>query len=175
MGVMAWLLISMGIGAMALAGLVVFMLHSTRNHPANLSGTSRRTVRPLNEAVDRLERLVKQERNEPELKVIGQQAVEAARKIRDESLRWAAARDELEPVARREGEGSQAAKVIEEIDKKIGEATSAVEAMGARVAKRLVSSYDVPDEDSLTELVKRLESLGQSMDETNEALDVKVR
>lgn len=166
------------IAGVVVVGLIVaFIIAVTKKkpHPADLRSESRREIRPVTEAVEKLERLVAQNKDKPEVSVIGVQAVEAAKKVREECIKWGAARDELASIARKEGPGGRAHQIVKQIDEKIGEAAEAVSAMVTRIAERSVSEYDIPQEGSLNELVNRLESLGQSMDEVNESLDVRVR
>lgn len=166
----------LGVGAVfALAFLIRHIAAAGQNHPSNLSSESRRLVRPVTEGVEALEKLVGANPGSPEVKVIGPQALEAARKVRQECVRWAQAREALAGIARKEGEGGRASELMAKIERKIGEAAEEVDRMVARMAERSVAEYAIPEEDSLDELVKRLESLGQSMDEAQETFDVRVR
>ena len=156
-------------------GFVLYWVSKNKNHPSSLASESRRAVRPVREAVDRLERLVEQNRGKAEVDVIGPQAIEAAKKVHEECMKWAAARDELAPLARRERGEGRATELIGQIDAKLDEAVVTVDGMATRMAERAVSTYDIPQDNDLDEMLNRLESLGQSMDEAQETLDVKIR
>ncbi len=162
-------------GFLFVGGLVYMLLKSGKNHPANLSSQSRRSVRPVTEALERLERLVAQNKDKAEVSVIGPQALEAARTLRAECLRWATARDELATMSDGGGTNDRAAAVVAKIDEKLAEAAQSIDDMAARIGERAVSTYDMPDDNSLDELVGRLESLSQSMDEAQDTLDVRLR
>lgn len=163
------------LGVVALGFVVSYLLKASKNHPANLSSISRRSVRPVTEAVGRLEQLVAENKDKAEVAVIGPQAVDAARQLREECMKWAAAREKLEEMRGR-GQGSERVEaVLSQIDGKLAEAVESIDAMSARIGERAVASYDIPDDDSLNELVSRLESLSRSMDEAQETMDVRVR
>lgn len=166
----------LGIGFVVLIGVIAMVkMNKGSSQVTDLSSQSRIATRPLRTAVERLERLVEQNKDRPEVKVIGIQAMEAATKLRDQAMKWAVARDELAPIARREGGSGRATELLAHIDGKLSEATAAVEDMATRIGEAAVSSYQIPDEDGLDELVKRLESLGHSMDEAKDTLNVRLQ
>ncbi len=154
--------------------LIVFAAKNAKNHPSELSSESRNRTRGIRDSVASLERLVGDHSDRTEVKVIGPEAVDAAKRILKESMSYAKLRDELAPIARRENGVGRASEAIQTIDSKLLEAESVVGDMVTRIGEGKIDSLINSSDEGFESMVKRLESLGQSMDESRETLGVRL-
>lgn len=157
-------------------GYVVFAAtQKSKTHPSSLNSAGRQLTRNLRESVESLERLVNSKSGSAEANVIGPEALSAAKKILEEVTVYAQVREELLPQMRRENGQGRATEAVKSIDLKIAEAETVVGELVSRVATGKLSTDFMENEDSFDSLVKRLESLSKSMDESRETLGVEER
>lgn len=185
------MLISLLIPGLLIAGIgIVFVLFAQKAkenaqlpHPSELSSTSRALTRPLRQAVENLEATLRAQAKSESAKLLGPQVLPAARKILEEALRMAFARDQMTDLIRRlESQGldpSNPLEVVDRIDRSISEATQTVDQMTLRVAQSVaqqsVSELELPGTENLDELIQRLEHVGQAFDEVNQSVEETTR
>lgn len=170
----------LSVSALPLIGIIgigiayFFVASRAKNHPSELSSESRNRTRGIRDSVASLERLVSDHSDRTEVKVIGPEAVDAAKRILKESMSYAKLRDELAPIARRENGVGRASEAIQVIDSKLLEAESVIGDMVTRIGAGKIDSMINSSDEGFESMVKRLESLGQSMDESRETLGVRL-
>lgn len=156
---------------LAVAGILAMIKSQgagMENHPSTFSSQTRAALRPLHKAVEQLGLAVTDKKNEA-AKVIGPQALEAARDLVKRAGDMGRTRDQLlELIGRSERAGtdaSQAKGTLARIDAQIQEATIAVDGMTMRVLSRAPSLPDDASVDDVADLVTRLQNIGSSFDE----------
>ncbi len=172
-----------GIGVVAYFFARMAKENASRPHPSELSSTSRALTRPLRQAVENLEATLRAQAKSESAKLLGPQVLPAARKILEEALRMAFARDQMTDLIRRlESQGldpSNPLEVVDRIDRSISEATQTVDQMTLRVAQSVaqqsVGELELPGTENLDELIQRLEHVGQAFDEVNQSVEETTR
>ncbi|MBA4292776.1 hypothetical protein C0431_07365 [bacterium] len=173
------------LGILVLGALVIglgafILLISQRKgtvHPSELTSESRQIIRPLRQAVESFESVIKANPNVDAAKILGSQAQVTARRTLEEASRMMANRDQLVQLARRlEAQKLDPASpldTIDSIDQRIHEATRAVDQLTLKITQAATQT-EIPtldNENDLDDLVSRLQNISQSFDEVNQSIN----
>lgn len=146
-------------------------------HPSELTSESRQIIRPLRQAVESFESVIKANPNVDAAKILGNQAQSTARKALEEASRMMANRDQLVQLARRleaqKLDPTSPLDTIDSIDQSIHEATRAVDQLTLKITQAATQS-EIPtldNETDLEDLVSRLQNISQSFDEVNQSIN----
>lgn len=183
----------MGVGSLLVMGFVGLMIgvvgylfirsitkggqNSHFPHPSELSSESRAVIRPLRLAVENFETVLKANSGQESARIIGPNALDSVRKTLQEATKMMPNRDVLVEVARRteiQGNDPSAPNdAIDQIDRNIAEATSAIDALTLKItsATRSIADGLPAIESDLPDLVKRLQNVSQSFDEVNQSIN----
>ncbi|MFM9873641.1 MAG: hypothetical protein ACKVQS_09285 [Fimbriimonadaceae bacterium] len=146
-------------------------------HPSELTSESRAIIRPLRQAVESFEAVLKSNSNQESAKILGPNALESVRNTLREATKMMPNRDVLVEMARRtESQGNDPSApndAIDRIDRNIAEATSAIDALTLKITASIGTEKQefLEMETDLPDLVKRLQSVSQSFDEVNQSLN----
>lgn len=171
---MGILILGVAVLLIGAGAILISQLVRNRNtiHPSELSSASRTILRPLRQAVEGFEAVVKANPEVDASKIIGSQAIETVRSTLVEASRLMPAREQLLLVARRQS-SSAPQEAIDRIDQKIYAATQAVDQLTLKITAAATQT-DFPtlnDQSDLPELVARLQNISQSFDEINQTID----
>lgn len=182
MGVFGLLMIGLAGLAIGIVGYV-FIRTITKGgtasqvpHPSELSSESRSMLRPLRQAVESFEAVLKANPNLDATKILGSNALETIQKTLQEATKMMPNRDALVEMARRtESQGNDPSApndAIDQIDRNVAEATSAIDALTLKIAESATQpAQPIPEvESDLPDLVKRLQNVSQSFDEVNQSI-----
>lgn len=145
-------------------------------HPSELSSASRSVLRPLRQAVESFESVLKAHPNLDAAQILGPNALESVRKTLQEATKMMPNRDVLVEMARRtESQGNDPSAphdAIDRIDRNIAEATSAIDALTLRITQAAAQTSQpfTEVESDLPDLVKRLQNVSESFDEVNQSI-----
>jgi hypothetical protein len=145
-------------------------------HPSELTSNSRAVLRPLRQAVENFEEVLKANSSLDSAKIIGPNALQSVRQTLQEATKMMPNRDILVEMARRtESQGNDPSAphdAIDRIDRNIAEATSAVDALTLKITESASQpSQEISQvESELPDLVKRLQNVSQSFDEVNQSI-----
>ncbi len=173
-----------GFGGLAIAFVAYFITKVVTNsgnpgkfpHPSELSSSSRSMLRPLRQAAENFEEVLKANPNLDAAQILGPNALDSVRRTLIEATKMMPNRDVLVEMARRtESQGNDPSAphdAIDRIDRNIAEATAAIDALTLRITQSSSQSTQaISDvESELPDLVKRLQNVSQSFDEVNQSV-----
>lgn len=164
------------IGILILAGLFYFVITYAANKGQNsvpvteLSSASRKKVILLKASIERLEKLTKQNLDDPSVKVLGNDALKTAYLVRTEAMKLAATRDQVLELSQR-GNRPDADAIVKGIDEKLDAAVAVVDDLTLKLAEQSSQSEISYNDSELQALIGRLESIGTSFDEVKDTLN----
>lgn len=184
LGVVVPLILGFGFTLVLTLGGVLFAIAMSKKrkdipHPSEFSSSSRAALRPLRQAAESFEELIRNNPNTEASKIIGSQASQSVLQIVARASQMAATRDQLQEMVRRaqsQGNDSTAAQAqLDQIDQQIAAATASIDALSLKITQNLQSAQPVPvlEEDSdLSDLISRLQNLNQSFDEVQQSATI---
>lgn len=149
-------------------------------HPAELTSTSRSALRPLRQAAESFEAILKANPDAEATKIIGTQAKESVQKTVAEASKLATTRDQLSEIIRRaqmQGTDSTAAQdQLNKLDQQIASATASIDALSLRITQNISSQAatipSIEADSDLPDLISRLENISQSFDEVHQSATI---
>lgn len=167
----------------ALGAVLVTLASKSKSgipHPSELTSTSRATLRPLRQAAESFEAILKANPDAEATKIIGTQAKESVQRTVAEASKLAATRDQLTEIIRRaqmQGTDSSAAQEqLNKLDQQIAAATASIDALSLRITQNIHSQEptipSIETDSDLPELVRRLENISQSFDEVHQSATI---